>query len=786
MLNRFFSRNGKSKTDQQDGQGSLLDLFDADGSGEAGNVVDFSTARQSSNSLLSDINNSEIELEHARQAAYAEQAAARRTARASREALWNNPPISPTPDREPVETNQQEQLELLTKELGALAQRAREREDSETAQSEKEEAQNTREKATPVGALRLSEVPNRLSGNGAFSFESVARTLLRSWMAVVTCGLIGAILAAFYALSLPNRYESVVEVLIEPRGVTVIENSVAPNGLNREATIAYAQSQVRILRSSSVLDPVIEDLELAEDPEFNGTRPAGGLFGTLLNMAMGKPGNPGERFARAKEYLYENMSVSRINQTFTIQISVTTEEPAKSARIANTIARGYMNAESRAKSSAARSATEDLTGRLDELRAQVRMAEEKVEAYKAENGLVDAEGKLVSEVQLTRLNEQLAVARSQAGDARSRAEQAARADLSDVLSGSLPTALASPTISQLRVQYSRAKSRLDRVSTTLGPRHPERIGAQAELRSARQAIAGELSRIVESAQEDYQSARSRLVTTQGQVNTLKASAVTDSAAKVKLRELEREVDANRRVYETYLIRSRETGEQENLRTESARIISEATPPVEKEGPNRKLITLIGGLAGAGLGVLFALFPLAFGATREFMSAGRVGPVLEPQTAAYDDDLYSSHAAADAQPEVVERVAVTSPPLAPETQYRGSPSSSVAKPGAKRKRKTKLNASGHDPVTREELEMLRQQIQNQDPQPHPAQPVQMPLFPQPQAYMPYPQPQPVYPAYPAPVPMMQPVAYAPPVMHQPVQMAYPAWPQQPTPTDDASK
>ena len=798
MLNRIFSRNGKSKTGQTDGQGSLLDLFDT-GAGADSNVVDFSTAQPSSNSLLSAINDTEVEAERARQAAQAEHLAAQR---ASREALWNNPPASPAPSyRDQVKADQQEQLELLSKELDEFAQRARQRDE---LASVKEETPDIRETVASVAAPRSARPPSH-SGASAFSFESVVSALLRGWWAIAACGLIGALLAAIYALSMPNKYLSVAEVLIEPRGIRVIENTVAPNGFNSEATVAYAESQVRILTSSSVLDPVIEDLELADDSEFNGTRQVAGLFGLLVRMIIGESDNPNERFVATKQYLYQNMYVSRINQTFTIQIGVTTEEPTKSARIANAVARGYMKAESRAKSSAARSATENLTGRLDELRAKVRMSEEKVETYKAENGLVDAEGKLVSEVQLTRLNDQLAVAQSQVSDARSRAEQASQADLSDVLSGSLPTALASPTVSQLRVQYSRAKSNLDKISTTLGPRHPERIGAEAELRSARQAIAGELSRIVESAQEDYQSARSRLAATQGQVNTLKASAVTDSAAKVKLRELEREVDANRRVYETYLIRSRETGEQENLRTESARIISEAAPAAEKDGPNRKLITAAGGVAGGGLGMLLVLVPFAFGVARDFASGVRLHPE-SPGQPSYDDDLYSSHATQTfgKKPDTANAPAQAAP-------IASIPLTEKARSKKKRSRKTKPNTQ-QTTVTHDELEALRREFRSHNAtqampeaaqqapqaaavaqpqlQPQPLLPVQMPLFAAPSAYQSYAPP--AYGVYPQPVMQPPPMVYThpptQPMMPQPVFVQYPVaapagQPQSATPSKD---
>ena len=51
----------------------------------------------------------------------------------------------------------------------------------------------------------------------------------------------------------------------------------------------------------------------------------------------------------------------------------------------------------------------------------------------------------------------------------------------------------------------------------------------------------------------------------------KRQSVQMSQASVRLRELEREVEASRDIYQSFLKRSRETEEQETLNTSSARI-----------------------------------------------------------------------------------------------------------------------------------------------------------------------------------------------------------------------
>jgi uncharacterized protein involved in exopolysaccharide biosynthesis len=58
----------------------------------------------------------------------------------------------------------------------------------------------------------------------------------------------------------------------------------------------------------------------------------------------------------------------------------------------------------------------------------------------------------------------------------------------------------------------------------------------------------------------------------------------------------------RSVYEAFLLRSRETSEQEGITTTNVRVISEARPPLDPAGSTRKLIVIAGLIAGFMLGL----------------------------------------------------------------------------------------------------------------------------------------------------------------------------------------
>ena len=126
-----------------------------------------------------------------------------------------------------------------------------------------------------------------------------------------------------------------------------------------------------------------------------------------------------------------------------------------------------------------------------------------------------------------------------------------------------------------------------------------------------------------------------------------------SQASVRLRELEREVEASRDVYQSFLKRSRETEEQETLNTSSARVIGDATVPQRRSfPPGMSLFAMIG----------FVLGGLA--AASWIISADQLMPGANPVRAqpTVDESARRKAAAADAkQPPAAQPV--RSPPSA---------------------------------------------------------------------------------------------------------------------------
>lgn len=431
-----------------------------------------------------------------------------------------------------------------------------------------------------------------------FGIADAIATLWRRRLMIAGFGAAFAGLAAAYSMTLPDRYQATAQILIDPRELRVMSTEVTPSNLNSDSITSYIESQSRIITSTNTLQKIVDREALTRDPDYVGLS---SVLSRLIPLA-----GPRNDTARVVEQLRRNVWVRRGERTFIIDISVIAGTPEKSARISNAFAAAYLEDQSVSRSDVSRRTSAALSGRLTELRDRVRAAEEKVENYKAQKNIVGASGKLVNEEQLQALNNQLAFARSRVADARSKLSQAESVRGQAAERGAIPEAVNSQTMGILRQQLGEAQRRTASLSASLGPQHPEFLAAQQTLRDAQRAVGEEISRIRQAARVEYDRAVGNEKAISTQVDQLKKEALGTSRDTVELRELERELESNRVIYQAFLSRARETSEFERIDTTNARIITTATPPLERVGPQRRAMVTGAGLSGLILGMLLAL------------------------------------------------------------------------------------------------------------------------------------------------------------------------------------
>jgi len=462
--------------------------------------------------------------------------------------------------------------------------------------------------------IHLPAAPMASAGDDArVDLKELIHIVKRRRNSIFWVAIVPTMAALLYGLLAQPLYTASTQLLIDPRDRRIITNEVTPEGLAPDGGIAVVESQLLVVTSDTVLRRVITRENLGTDPEFGG--PPTGLSAVLYRAAapfgLNPDGDNSDPVLKALRALKKRVGAKRSDKAYVVDIFVTTSARDKSVRIADGIAQAYLDDQASARAAASANASAALGGRLEALRARVQEAENRVVSYKEQHKIVAAGGVLVSEQQLSDVTVQLSTARAKTAEARARYEQVTRARRMGADSGATPEAVLSQTIGQLRAQYADVMRQRAQLGAMVGPKHPSIATLDAQLSSTRKLIDDELTRITTAVRSDLERAQTHEESLERELDRLKRTATENDEASVRLRELQREAEASRAVYQAFLTRARETGEQQSIDNTNARVISKATPPRDKSWPPRILIAalaLIGGLGvGTGVGLMREYF-----------------------------------------------------------------------------------------------------------------------------------------------------------------------------------
>ncbi len=448
-----------------------------------------------------------------------------------------------------------------------------------------------------------ASAPATESGMDLFTLLAALR---RQWRTLAAVLFLVVAAAAAWAWSLTPLYTATAEVLITPRQKALVGGGLISPGLSSE--LMMIESQARIIASEAVLRRVVKEQGLDTDPEFDGSRPDTSLRARLRSfLGESEPRAATDPAETALRSLARRLSVRRAEKTFVLEISVTSEDPAKAARLANAVAAAYIADQTQTRATTAGQVNTLLARRLDVLRRNLAEAEEKVATFKRRHDIVATKkGQLENEARLARLGEELVKARARAAAAKARYDSVRAALAAGAAPEATAAAVASPVISRLRADHARAAARAASLSQTLGPRHPRLLAARAEARRISRLIRDELSRLARSMRAEYLAAQEEVKAMERNLQRVKKSASLTNEARVRLRALEREAAARRKVFEAFLLKAKESGEARKLQLPDARIISPAVPPQHPSWPKKKLVLGLAGLLGLGLGAALAL------------------------------------------------------------------------------------------------------------------------------------------------------------------------------------
>ena len=534
----------------------------------------------------------------------------------------------------------------------------------------------------------------------------------RRWIIVPTMlVLVGSI--AIVNLVTP-RYKSEARILIDGRENVFLRPS-SDRTEERQALDAEAvTSQVQLVLSRDLAREIIKKNKLAERPEFDpvlqGISPLKSLAALI---GIGRDPFSMTPEERVLDAYYERLQAYAVDKSRVIVVDFQSADPELAARVANSIAEGYLVLQQSARQEQAKNASQWLAGEIEDLRKKVSDAEARVEDFRSKSSLfVGTNNTTLSNQQMGEINTQLNNARSIKADAESKAKL-----IREMLQSGKPIEASEVVNSELMRRLSEQRvtlrAQLAEQSSTLLGNHPRIKELKAQLGDLDNQIRDEAAKISRTLESDARIASSRVDGLTTSLEQLKKQAASTNGQDVQLRALEREAKAQRDLLETYLAKYREANTRETIDTAptDGRIISRAivsnTPAYPKKLPIVLIATIATLLLSSGVVVTGELLrqtaPRAVGAVLPSRAPVRrdvmVEPVAEPVAAPIIDPVVD-------EPEPSLQPAMTAEADISEFTEIEQLADSLRRAGAAAKKVTVLGTAAGESITLSALTLAR--------------------------------------------------------------------------------
>ena len=450
--------------------------------------------------------------------------------------------------------------------------------------------------------------------------------LARRWRLVAATMVGCVVLAAIVCLAVTPIYTATSQILLDPRQQHVFDKDEIATDSTVDSSIV--DSQIPIILSTRLLAKVVTKENLVDDPEFAAPAKPGlieRLFTLFRGTREGKVDEPSfdgidPRLAPVILHLFDKTEVTRVAKSYVLSLAVSSRNPAKAMRLANSLAQIYVEDQIDVHARSVQQAADFFQDRLGRLRDQVRVSERAVADFRKEHNLttVIMDGPItVGEQQLQDLNEKLATSSADTAEKLATYRQALRFKEEGASLDSLPQVIRSPVITALRTQQADLTRREADLAAMYGPAFPAITQIHAQRAGLDRAMQAEMRRLVATFKNDYEVAKAREASLSQTIGGLSTVSGGDNEVGVKLRELERTNLANKALFENFLNRAKLTQEQSTFEEPDARLISPALEPTVPSSPKTKIILAVSAVAGLLLGLGLAMI-------RDLLRAKSVG------------------------------------------------------------------------------------------------------------------------------------------------------------------
>ncbi|WP_395341888.1 GumC family protein [Ningiella sp. W23] len=443
------------------------------------------------------------------------------------------------------------------------------------------------------------------------------RTIKRSKWLIALSIMIFLGLGFAVAITSTPIYQATSKILADPQ---------QPSANRDEQYIASAlvflfyETQYEIIQSRAIAETVVDKLGLVEryrQEQRELANEPSSLFSFQeikkeIKALMGKEGETATSAELSDEDLrvmlatmiQANIMVSGGKQSQIINISYEDKDPQLATDIINAVATAYIQFGLESRLGEVKNTEAWLSEQSADLKAQLTASENKLQEFRMQQGIMDSDlQERDSNVRIQNLSNQLLTAQSNFSEKKELYDEVSSLPEGSTAFYSLTPVLDNRTTGDLVKEEARLQSRVNEFFQRYKEKHPKMIAARSELESVQTSLNQEIAKIVERIESDFRLARQQVANVQRLLDEERNSIQSLQGSNFTLTALEREVENNRRIYESFLNRLMETNIKGDFTASNVQIIDTATVPQFPVKPNITLILAASIVLGGFFGVV---------------------------------------------------------------------------------------------------------------------------------------------------------------------------------------
>jgi len=410
--------------------------------------------------------------------------------------------------------------------------------------------------------------------------EAVATLRKRLWILILAL-VLGLSYGFYTAITQPRLYKATSTIQV---------HSGASNQYRLDQAYDFGDdsqtkmnTEVFILESDTLLTEVARDLDLANNPDFNG--------GTAPKTHLSLNDPPVHEFVVGA--LRSNLMVTVIPRTEMMQISYSSLSPQLSATIVNMVVKDYIQRAYNAPYTRTKTISDWLSLQLDQLKLQVERYQQQMMELQQKLGSLGYDS---SHNTLESSLEALVAAEGSAKIARITAESRYRMVAGmdpTTVEGSIETTPGTVPIelNALRAQLATAKANYQQLMSTLGPNHPQAKALLDQINEMTRQLTAEQGRIELQAKETYLAALATEQKTEQELQAKQAEAYKQGGDMVQEDVVRREYEQDRTLYEALQQRLETAKLESGLDATEVDQVDKALPPINPTLRSKSTIIL---------------------------------------------------------------------------------------------------------------------------------------------------------------------------------------------------